>query len=119
MNITQIGLSDAAAIPVGAMLDAITWNVPTSYTIGIAFDTRELALIHAINKKKAAVALHNEFYANSSGSFVLLPERITIDLRWTFRFDGGGLDVPIQRTEYATIVDAEESLALIQQYATA
>ena len=119
MNITQTGISTATLIPVGATITAATWNVPTSYTEGFAFDTRELALIFAINQMVSAVEVHNTFYAQRSGVTIPLPERITIDLRWTLSYPGGSENLVAQRTEYATIADAREALALFRKFADA
>ena len=118
MNITQTGISTATLVPVGTTITAATWNVPTSYTEGVAFDTRELALIFAINEMVSAVEVHNEFHF-SKPFFVRLPERITIDLRWTLSYPGGSENLVAQRTEYASIADAREALALFRKFADA
>ena len=116
MQFTQTGLDSAPSFPIGSTLSAASWHVPTLYSAGIEFDTKELALIYALNEKESDILRHKTFYAMRGGFLFVFPEQITIDFRWTLAYSGGSTDLVASRFVYPTLADAREALALIQCY---
>jgi hypothetical protein len=107
--------------PVGAVLKDACWAVPTAYTTGDRFDTHGDALSAAIAAKRDAVRRHEEHYAGQT--LVPLPERITVDLRWSMRWPHvpenptRGVDTVAARFEYESIAAAEAALDLLVRVA--
>lgn len=119
MNVTTTGLDSAPLIPIGATIKRAYWTAPTLYTTGASFETKDLALVHAIEEKLAAVRRHEAEWLSgvASGRHPLpLPEHITIDFRWEFEYPGGKVDLVVQRNTFPTIADAQESLELYRRY---
>jgi hypothetical protein len=106
--------SIAKLIPAGAVLRDAYWAVPTSYTTGDRFDSHGDALADAIERKREAVRRHAE--RDSSELGVPLPERITVDLRWSMEWEpdadnpSSGLDFVAHRFEYDDIAAAQDAL---------
>jgi hypothetical protein len=112
----QTGFDSAPLIPVGAVITDHYWTVPSNYSMGDRFPTKDLALFHAIEEMEAAVARHEAYYASIKVNGGKLPERIYVAYRWRITYNGGSVDSEIQRTEYPTIADAREALELYRRY---
>lgn len=111
----------AKGIPEGATLVRAYWSAPHGYVNpGPQFVSEEAALYYAIRRLREDIERHeNGINGKHLGAlYVPLPERITIDLRWYFEFPrGGGLDTVVVRTEFKTLIKAEEHLARLTKYA--
>ncbi|MBN9214163.1 MAG: hypothetical protein J0J04_04985 [Microbacterium sp.] len=108
-------ITTAKVIPVGATLVDAYWAVPTPYGEGPRFDTEDLAITAAVQKMREAIEQHK---VARGASYVPLPERITVDLRWRLTYPaGGGVDTVVARKTYESIVEAEESLARHRRFA--
>lgn len=114
MNVITTGLDSAPLIPVGSTLIAAYWTAPHGYVNpGESYETKDKALEAAIARMTEAVEAHS----HSMNASVPLPEKITLDYRWTLGAPGGGsTDLVAQRNVYASIADAEEALELYRRF---
>lgn len=96
----------ATLIPVGARLVRSYWAVPTHYSSGDEYPSREAALVAAIEKGRT--------HPNN---------RVTIDLRWSMEWEAtaenrsSGTDTVAERFTYDNIAVAEEALARLRKFA--
>lgn len=110
----------AKMIPAGATLKDAYWALPTAYTSGDRFDTHGDALAAGIANKIASVQRHNA--RTDGGAGVPLPERITVDLRWSMAWEptaqnpSSGSDFVAARFEYEGIAAAEKALAMLSKF---
>jgi hypothetical protein len=105
------GFNLAHMQPIGAVLSSITFCVPSHYSVGTEFNSHEEALAYVIAKMQGAVARHDAWYGDQPGA-PGMPERITIDIRWTLDNPAGGSwNGPAERYEYVNIAEAQGALA--------
>lgn len=111
------GFHQAATVPVGASITRVYFCEPGvgSPARRGEFETHRDALAVAIEAKTEALAAQPK-----DG---LLPETITIDVRWVMSYPTGsgptsGTDTLAERYTYDTVADAQAHLGRIDKYAT-
>ena len=116
MSIKTTGLDSAPLIPVGAVLDRVSWHVPSpAGHEGREFDTERAAIEHAVHVEHVRMDKHN-----AQGNYTE-PVRLFVDLRWHMKFPSTygvtGMSFVARRSEYAQVGEAIEHLNRIDLYA--
>lgn len=124
---TTTGYAEAQSIPAGTTIERVYFVEPGDYgpsVDGVEHETYEAALASAIARKVAAQARHRAHYSDlSNEDYVPLPERISVDCRWSMKQPRNpnngisGRDTVASRTTYDTLDEAREHLARIRRYA--
>lgn len=118
MDTVHVKVMDAAlanGIPVGAIITDSYWTLPDGYTAGPRFDDETAAIAAAVEVKLAAIQAHRAVRGNR---YAPLPERMTIDHRWTMEFPtGGGSDFVASRITFGSVADAQANLDLRRRIA--
>lgn len=109
------GIDDANHVPVGATLTRVYHCQPGHGTLAKngEHDTYAAALTVAVEALRTAL--------DAAPADSLLPETITIDTRWAFKFPessrpAAGLDTVARRTTYDTLADAVAHLDRVATY---
>lgn len=89
-------------IPAGALVKRTYYAVPDYSGVGTEFETWEDAVTHALKRRQKHINL-----GASDGAADI---QCVVDLRWDIEYEGGSADMPVERTNVASLQERYQRL---------